>query len=92
MSEKMSDCIISPSDGDTSEEEEFSRILYTNNPKVVEDVDKISNSSNTDYTVTQLVSVSFTTTQGTYMYFFHCIIFTKYILLIYHKPTFKHIN
>ena len=56
--EKNGCSIISPSDGDTSEEEEFSRIFYTNNPTVVEEVDKISNSSNPNYT--QLVSVSHT--------------------------------
>ena len=58
MREKMADSIISPSDGDTSEEEEYTRIMSTNNPKVVETVDETSNSSNHDYT--QLVSVSFT--------------------------------
>ena len=47
---------MSQSDGDTSEEEKFSRILYTNNPTVVEDVDETSNSSNSNYT--ELVSVS----------------------------------
>ena len=44
--------------GDTSEEEEYTRIMSTNNPTVVETVDETSNSSNCDYT--QLVSVSFT--------------------------------
>ena len=54
----MADAIISPTDGDTSEEEEYTRIMSTNNPTVVETVDETSNSSNHDYT--QLVSVSFT--------------------------------
>ena len=54
----MADAIISPSDGDTSEEEEYTRIMSTNNRTVVENVDETSNSSNHDYT--QLVSVSFT--------------------------------
>ena len=54
----MADSIISPSDGDTSEEEEYSRIMSTNNPTVVETVDETFNSSNCDYM--QLVSVSFT--------------------------------
>ena len=66
----MADYIISPSDGDTSGEEEFSRILYTNNETIVEDVDETSNSCNSDYT--QFVSVSFTTatTQQKCMYLF----------------------
>ena len=51
----MADAIISPSDGDTSEEEEYTRIMSTNNRTVVENVDETSNSSNHDYT--QLVSV-----------------------------------
>ena len=54
----MADSIISPSDGNTSEEEEYTRIMYTNNPTVVETVNETSNSSNCDYT--QLVSVFFT--------------------------------
>ena len=55
---KKADSIISPSDRDTSEEEEYTRIMSTNNATVVESVDETSNSSNHDYT--QLVSVSFT--------------------------------
>ena len=54
----MAHSIISPSDGDTSEEEEYTNIMSTNNPTVVANVDETSNSSNHDYT--QLVSVSFT--------------------------------
>ena len=54
----MADSIISPSDGDTSEGEEYTRIMSTNNPTVVETVDETSNSSNCNYM--QLVSVSFT--------------------------------
>ena len=50
MSKKMSDSIISPSDGDTSEEEEFTKIMPTNNATVVENVDETSNSSTSDYT------------------------------------------
>ena len=42
----MADSIISPSDGDTSEEEEYTRIMSTNNATVVENVDQTSNSSN----------------------------------------------
>ena len=59
MCKKTGDSIISPSDGDTSEEQEYIRIMSTNNPTVVENVDQTSNSSYSDYT--QLVSVSFTT-------------------------------
>ena len=55
---KMVDSIISHSDGDTSEEEEYTRIMSTNNPTVVETVDETSNSSNPHSM--QLVSVSFT--------------------------------
>ena len=54
----MADSIISPSDGDTSEEEAYTRIMLTNNPTVVKTVDETFNSSNHDYM--QLVSVSFT--------------------------------
>ena len=54
----MADSFISLSDGDTSEEEEYTRIMSTNNPTVVETVDETSNSSNCNYM--QLVSVSFT--------------------------------
>ena len=66
----MTNSIISPSDGDTSEEEEYTRIMSTNNATVVENVDETSNSSNPDYT--QLVSVSFTnsSTQCKYMCIF----------------------
>ena len=66
----MADSIISPSDGDTSEEEEFTRIMSTNNATVVENVDETSNSSNSDYT--KLVSVSLTTasTECKYMCIF----------------------
>ena len=39
-------------------EEEYTRIMSTNNPTVVETVDETSNSSNHDYM--QLVSVFFT--------------------------------
>ena len=62
----MADSIISPSDGDTSEEEEYTRIMSTNNATVVKNVDETSNSSNHDYT--QLVSVSFTNASTEHMY------------------------
>ena len=54
----MANSIISPSDGDTLEGEEYTRIMSTNNPTVVETVEETSNSSNRNYM--QLVSVSFT--------------------------------
>ena len=54
----MADSIISSSDGDTSKEEEYTRIMSTDNPTVVENVDETSNSSNHDYM--QLFSVAFT--------------------------------
>ena len=67
MSKEMSDSIISPSDGDTSEEEEFTKIMPTNNATVVENVDETSNSSTSDYT--EVVSLSLTTasTERKYM-------------------------
>ena len=66
----MADSIISPSDGYTSEEEEYARIVSTNNATVVENVDETSNSSNPNYT--KLVSVSFTnaSTEHKYIYIF----------------------
>ena len=85
--------LVSSSDGDTSEEEEFSRILYTNNPTVVEDVDETSNSSNPNYT--QLVSVSLTTALSnisTCVSFYIIWIFTKYILLIHHNANLRTFN
>ena len=93
----MSEKIISPSDGDTSEEEEFTKIMSTHNATVVENVDKNSNSSNSDYT--KLVSVSLTTasTKSKYMcIFLHYLNFTKcrYNLLIHHNAnliTFNYI-
>ena len=45
MIEKMPDSIISPSDGDTSEEEEYTKIMSTNNSTVAETVDETSNAS-----------------------------------------------
>ena len=67
MSKEMSDSIISPTDGDISEEEEFTKIMPTHNATVVENVDETSNSSTSDYT--EVVSLSLTTasTQRKYM-------------------------
>ena len=64
----MADSIISPSDGDTSEEEEYTRIMSTNNRTVVETVDETSNSFNRNYM--QLVSVSFTNAGTVHVYLF----------------------
>ena len=83
---KNSDSIISPSDGDTSEKEEFLKIMATNNPTVVENVDETSYSSNPDYM--QYISVSFTnsSTERKYMcIFLHYLNFTKYNLTIHHN-------
>ena len=56
----MANLIISPSDEDTSEGEEFSNILFTNNPTVtkIDVIDESSNSSTAQYT--ELVSLSLT--------------------------------
>ena len=62
----MADSIISPSDGDTLEEKEFTKIMSTNNTTVVENVDEISNLSNSNYT--KLVSVSHTTASTKHKY------------------------
>ena len=89
----MSDSIISPSNGDTSEEKEYIRIMATNNATVVENVNETSNSSNPDYM--QLVSVSFTNagTECKYMYIFlHYLNFTKYNLFIHHNANVKTFN
>ena len=80
----MADSIISPIDGDTSEEEEYTRIMSTNNPTVVENVAQTSNSSNPDYT--ELVSVSFTTASIKRKYmcnFLHYVNFTIFTYIIY---------
>ena len=84
---------ISPSDGDTSEQKEYTRIMATNNARVVENVNETSNSSNPNYT--QLVSVSFTNagTEHKYMcIFLHYLNFTKYNLLIHHNANVKTFN
>ena len=54
------DCnlVISPSDDDTSEIDEFSDFLFTNEVTQLNAIDESSNSSTTEYT--QLVSVSVT--------------------------------
>ena len=67
MSKKMSDSIISPSDGDTSEEEEFTKIMPTNNATVVENVDETSNSSTSDYTEAVSLSLTTSSTERKYM-------------------------
>ena len=70
--------IISPSVGDTSEEEEYTRIMSTNNPTVVETVDETSNSSNPNYM--QLVSVSFTNASTECKYYICLSFYTIWIL------------
>ena len=77
----MADSIISPSDGDTSEEQEYTRIIFTNNPTLVETVDETSNSSNCDYM--QLVSVSFTNA-GTECKYRICLSFYTAVSEFYH--------
>ena len=80
----MADSIISPIDGDTSEEEEYTRIMSTNNPTVVGNVAQTSNSSNPDYT--ELVSVSFATASIKRKYmcnFLHYVNFTIFTYIIY---------
>ena len=54
------DCnlVISPSDDDTSEIDEFTNFLFTNKVTQVNAIDESSNSSIAEYT--QLVSVSLT--------------------------------
>ena len=86
----MADSIISPSDGDTSKEEEYTKIMSNNNPTVVETVDKTSNSSNCNYM--QLVSVSFTNASTIHVYLLHYLNFTKYTLLIHHNPNVTTFN
>ena len=95
LAKKKADSIISPIDGDTSEEEEYTRIMSTNNPTVVENVAQTSNSSNPDYT--ELVSVSFTTASIKRKYmcnFLHCEFYHFYIynLLIHHNPNVTTFN
>ena len=51
--------VISPSDDDTSEKDEFADFLFTNEVTQVNEIDESSNSSTAEYT--QLVSVSLTT-------------------------------
>ena len=91
----MADSIISPSDGDTSEEDEYTRIMSNNNPTMVETVDETSNSSNHDYT--QLVSVSFTNASTVckvpYMsIFLHYQNLTKYKSVIHHNSNVITLN
>ena len=79
----MADSIILPNDGDTSEEDEFTRIMPTNNVTVVENMDETSNLSHSNYT--KLVSVSLTTVSTKHKYMciflhylnFYQIYFTK---------------
>ena len=58
MAKPASNLVISPSDDDTSENDEFADFLFTNKVTQVNAIDESSNSSTAEYT--QLVSVSVT--------------------------------
>ena len=58
MAKPASNIVISPSDDDTSENDEFADFLFTNEVTQVNAIDESSNSSTAEYT--QLVSVSVT--------------------------------
>ena len=58
MAKPASNLVISPSDDDTSENDEFADFLFTNEVTQVNAIDESSNSSTAEYT--QLVSVSVT--------------------------------
>ena len=59
MAKPASNLVISPSDEDTSEDDEFANFLFTNEVTQVNEIDESSNSSTAEYT--QLVSLSVTT-------------------------------
>ena len=59
MAKPASNLVISPSDDDTLENNEFADFLFTNEVTQVNEIDESSNSSTAEYT--QLVSVSVTT-------------------------------
>ena len=58
MAKPASNLVISPSDDDTLENDEFADFLFTNKVTQVNVIDESSNSSTAEYT--QLVSVSVT--------------------------------
>ena len=58
MAKPASNLVISPSDDDTLENDDFADFLFTNKVTQVNSIDESSNSSTTEYT--QLVSVSVT--------------------------------
>ena len=58
MAKPDANLVISPSDEDTSEIDEFADFLFTNEVTQVNAIDESSNSSTAEYT--QLVSVSLT--------------------------------
>ena len=58
MAKPDSNLVISPSDDDTSEIDEFADFLFTNEVTQVNAIDESSNSSTAEYT--QLVSLSVT--------------------------------
>ena len=59
MAKPASNLVISKSDEDTSENDEFANFLFTNEVTQVNEIDESSNSSTAEYT--QLFSVSVTT-------------------------------
>ena len=59
MAKPASNLVISPSDEDKSEDDEFANFLFTNEVTQVNEIDESSNSSTAEYT--QLCSVSVTT-------------------------------
>ena len=63
MAKPASNLVISPSDEDTSEDDEFANFLFTNEVTQVNEIDESSNSSTAEYT--QLLSLS-VTTKGKY--------------------------
>ena len=64
MAKPASNLVISPSDEDTSEDDEFANFLFTNEVTQVNEIDESSNSSTAEYT--QLLSVSVTTKRKYY--------------------------
>ena len=64
MAKPASNLVISPSDEDTSENDEFANFLFANEVTQVNEIDESSNSSTAEYT--QLFSVSVTTKRKYY--------------------------
>ena len=64
MAKPASNLVISPSDEDTLEDDEFANFLFTNEVTQVNEIDESSNSSTAEYT--QLVSLSVTSKRKYY--------------------------